>query len=506
LPDGTPIPAAGWHPLLSVGNAPGLDFDDCGRGGSLTAALDPRIRVAVGARNGWEFEAPRDTEIVAYTLYRSGLNRGNRAPMIFNDAPILDPPAQRFAQEGCVAACGQLGDRRYPLAPVNRFERAGIQIRRVLVVSQCSDFGNTGPCAADPPDDPHVAVHASRIALSDSSAPAFREAPSGALLDGAGPIEGRQAASFAAEDRGGGLATVSVVVDGQVVGEQPADINSADCRQPYLRPVPCPLVAKGTVELDTAAVANGVHQIALAIKDAGGNCTLSEPVAVTVRNPGAPNGGHASRFARLEAWFQTKSTRHRTAATVSYGRTRAITGRLSDENGVPISDAVLDISATTGRPGSTVKPLGQVATDAKGRFRYLPRSGSSRKLTVGYRAFHLDDAASASTTMSLNVRAGVTLRVKPRRVSAHGRIQFTGRLRGGPGRAGTQVVIYALAGPRDRIPVTTVRANKKGRFHFRYRFQNSSPGTTYRFRATLHSQRSYPYATGNSKPATVRIR
>jgi len=29
---------------------------------------------------------------------------------------------------------------------------------------------------------------------------------------------------------------------------------------------------------------------------------------------------------------------------------------------------------------------------------------------------------------------------------------------------------------------------------------------TYRFQATMHSQRSYPYATGNSRPATVRIR
>jgi len=68
------------------------------------------------------------------------------------------------------------------------------------------------------------------------------------------------------------------------------------------------------------------------------------------------------------------------------------------------------------------------------------------------------------------------------------------------------VVIYALGGRRARIPVTTVRANAKGRFRYRYRFSNSSPGVTYRFQATMHSQRSYPYATGNSRPATVRIR
>jgi hypothetical protein len=79
-------------------------------------------------------------------------------------------------------------------------------------------------------------------------------------------------------------------------------------------------------------------------------------------------------------------------------------------------------------------------------------------------------------------------------------------LRGGPGREGTQVVIYALGGPRERIPVATVRSNARGRFRYRYRFRNSSPGTTYRFVATMHAQRSYPYATGSSNLATVRIR
>jgi len=177
-----------------------------------------------------------------------------------------------------------------------------------------------------------------------------------------------------------------------------------------------------------------------------------------------------------------------------------------DENATPVSDAVLDIVSAAARPGASTRTIGQIATDANGRFRFLPRSGTSRKLTVRYRAFHLDDAPSAAATLTLSVRAGVTLSVTPRRVSSRGTIRFSGRLRGGPGRAGTQVVIYALGGRRTRIPVTTVRANAMGRFRYRYRFSNSSPGVTYRFQATMHSQRSYPYATGNSRPATVRIR
>ncbi len=68
------------------------------------------------------------------------------------------------------------------------------------------------------------------------------------------------------------------------------------------------------------------------------------------------------------------------------------------------------------------------------------------------------------------------------------------------------MVIYALGGARSRIPVATVRADSRGRFRYRYRFTNSSPGTTYRFRATMHAQRAYPYATGSSTVVRVRIR
>jgi hypothetical protein len=168
---------------------------------------------------------------------------------------------------------------------------------------------------------------------------------------------------------------------------------------------------------------------------------------------------------------------------------------------------VLDLTATATRPGSRTRTLGQVATDADGRFRYLPRAGSSRSVTIGYRAFHLETAPSATATVALRVRAGVMLSVRPRRVSPTGRIEFTGRLKGGPRRAGTQVVIYAVGTrSRDRIPVATIRANSKGRFRYRYRFRNGSPGVSYRFRATLHQQRSYPYATGSSRTVTVRIR
>jgi hypothetical protein len=512
LPDGTRIATRGWTSLGWGGSA----VDQCRAGGSLSAYLDSTATLDQGTRLGWEFDAPPDTDIAGYTLFRSSAVVGggyqNRVSFIYHDAPVYDGASMRYTQVLCmqyVMACAGWGDSRYPMAPTNRYERAGLQIRRLILTSECYVTDRSVPQVCPPvaaPNQAYVSVHSSRVSVQDSTPPAFVSAPSGALFDSA-PIEGSRVVTFAAEDRGGGLATASVIVDGRIVGEQPADPNAADCHQPYLAPVPCPLTAIGSIELDTTSIANGPHQLSLALTDAGGNRTESTPVTVTVRNPGAANGAHASRFARLEAWFETRSSRHRTSATVRYGRTRAIVGRLIDEAGAPISDATLDIAATAARPGATTRALGQVATDADGAFRYLPRSGSSRHLVIGYRAFHLDEAPAALATVGLNVRAGVVLSVRPRRVSAHGRIKIDGRHRGGPGREGTQVVLYAVgARTRDRIPVTTVRANAKGQFHYRYRFRASAPGTVYRFQARLHSQANYPYASGDSLPVTVRIR
>ncbi len=55
------------------------------------------------------------------------------------------------------------------------------------------------------------------------------------------------------------------------------------------------------------------------------------------------------------------------------------------------------------------------------------------------------------------------------------------------------------------MPVATLRTDKRGRFRFSYRFLRSFAPFTYRFRARLIRQASYPYASGSSRIVIVRI-
>ena len=140
--------------------------------------------------------------------------------------------------------------------------------------------------------------------------------------------------------------------------------------------------------------------------------------------------------------------------------------------------------------------------------RYDPgaASGSSRRITLAYRPFDTDLTPATTAVVTLNVRAGVSLKVRPRRTTSRGRISFSGRLLGGPNRAGTQVQLFAVARKgRDRVPVATLRADRRGRFHFGYRFRRTFAPFTYYFQAVVPRQNSYPYATGSSKRVSVRI-
>ena len=306
--------------------------------------------------------------------------------------------------------------------------------------------------------------------------------------------EGERWVEFSASDRGGGIASVGLLVDGHVAVERPAEPGDTRCRTPYIVRVPCPMTATVTVHFDTAALANGSHVVQAFAADVSGNRATSAPFSISTRNAALANGATASRAARLTASVTTVAgTPIRRA--VSYGRSAVIRGTLSNLAGVPIAGAQLDVLTRSSRPGAAQRTR-VVTTDAMGRFAYRLPTGPSRVVDVAYRAFSLDDGYSATATATLRVRAAIKLTATPRTLRNGQRVRFRGRLVGGPHRQDATILLYALGG--RRIPVTSLRADSRGRFSFSYRFRTVAQRSSFRFQVRAERRAGYPYDSGAS--------
>jgi len=112
----------------------------------------------------------------------------------------------------------------------------------------------------------------------------------------------------------------------------------------------------------------------------------------------------------------------------------------------------------------------------------------------------------SSAAVSLGVRAGIRLKLRPRNVPNGQRIRFLGRLRGGRARKGTRVTIDVIVpDARRRVPIGNVKADAEGRFRFGYRFRRTLVKARYRFQARLVPQPGYPYRGATSRRVSVIV-
>jgi hypothetical protein len=150
--------------------------------------------------------------------------------------------------------------------------------------------------------------------------------------------------------------------------------------------------------------------------------------------------------------------------------------------------------------------LGTVAAGPKGGYKYRVKPGKNRILHAGFRPRANASDLACSRRVKLNVRAGLTLSARPKRVPFGGRVRFRGRLLGKPiPKVGKLIDLQAFDGGRWRT-FQTVRANRKGRYKARYRFTQTRSARTFRFRARARREARYPYSLGVSKTVRVRVR
>jgi hypothetical protein len=512
LLDGRVIPTDGWRGETAGAGATAAQLCSYGivanRGlqASLTGNSPP------GSYAGWAFTAAANTTISGYTLWRAAHATSGGSGWFHDYIFTHDAPRsleQRYLVEFCsrYVSCDNLGigstDR---FSSANRLTRSHLEIRRLYAFMMC-DALYTPQCAATSDNYGSATIHAAQIDLTDPYQPVLDDSPRGSLIDTAGPIEGERTLSLSASDRGAGIERLGVIVDGQPRYQRPADINASRCRRPFTTPVPCPFKAEATLVFDTATLPNGQHTVQASVTDAAGNETRSEPVAVTTRNGSRPNGRGASGFVRLAAWVRSRRKAQRASAVVPYGSVRTADGRLTDASGKPIAGAVLDVASKVERPGARSVSVGTVVTRDDGRFSYRLKRGASRRIGFAYKAYTLDPAPVSTATVTLGVRAGLRVKLRPRSVRNGQKVSFRGRLLGGPGRKGTRVTIDVLVpDARRRVPIGNVRADAKGRFRFTYRFRRTLVQARYRFQARLVAQPGYPYRGATSRRVSVLVR
>ena len=146
------------------------------------------------------------------------------------------------------------------------------------------------------------------MVLRDAFVPRAEGDLTGTALQG-GELSGDVSLRSGYSDRGGGLKSAALLIDGAEVKRV-----GIGCKEPYDSTIPCPKSGSTEVVLDTRTVPDGRHTLQLALIDVAGNRGLTAPTTVDVRN-GPPvstlAGGRAARHAHRRPQVAARATQPR---------------------------------------------------------------------------------------------------------------------------------------------------------------------------------------------------
>ncbi len=201
-----------------------------------------------------------------------------------------------------------------------------------------------------------------------------------------------------------------------------------------------------------------------------------------------------------------RSCRHRLATkpTVRVGRSARLYGRLTVA-GKSMAGAQVEVWRRLELDAAGWERIGTVNTSKTGRFSYLARRGPARSIRFRYPGTPMIRGRNGDVT--LRVKASTSLRPNRRSVINGEYVIFRGRLNGGWVPAtGTLVELQVYSrGSWRTFAQPRARANT-GRWAYRYRFETVRGRASFRFRARIRRQPSYPFVTGESRPVRVRVR
>jgi hypothetical protein len=226
------------------------------------------------------------------------------------------------------------------------------------------------------------------------------------------------------------------------------------------------------------------------VKPGGSNGGGTNSVPTPSGGRGHPNGSPAADKVVLTAVNDSRSSSIKT----KFGRRVSIPGRLVGVDGAPIAGAIVSVQVQTAMPGASMADAAQVVTGPDGRFRYVAPPGPSRVVRFGYRSYSADTSFADTTDVKLLVAAGVTMKARPKKLHNRHATVFTGRLLGKPLSPRGVVVDLQVFFRNQWRTFAAPRTNSRGVYRFAYRFMAGA--ATWKFRARVRKETSYPYELG----------
>jgi hypothetical protein len=376
------------------------------------------------------------------------------------------------------------------------------------------------PCPGSANPEAQALVSGGTFTLLDSTVPSVANV-SGSLLAG-GTLTGTDTITFTTSDSGGGIYSATALIDGRQVAQEVPDSNGGLCvnlapsssaTMAFAAPQPCPATENISIPLDTTQFPAGQHHLQVMVTDAAGEeasaydglITTSGSPSISanggsIRGPHIANGQSPCAGEALNLTVNGKTK----PPVILYGSTATIRGVLHCGT-VPIRGARVLIAALGGSRGAAIDSSVQTALD--GSFEYAVPRGPDRTLRFFYVAYSDDPGPSATATAAIRIRPRIKLRIKPHHTSNGHSIYWTGTVTGGPyPPQGVTLEVEVQEGRLWRV-FDQVVANRKGQFHYSYRFHETIQPTTYTFRVALPDSGSggYPYVPAASNTVGIHI-
>ncbi|MDQ3934154.1 MAG: hypothetical protein M3340_05935 [Actinomycetota bacterium] len=190
--------------------------------------------------------------------------------------------------------------------------------------------------------------------------------------------------------------------------------------------------------------------------------------------------------------------------SVAFGKRAIATGSLELEGGAPLGDTVVDVYSRPTSAGAEYERIAAVRTDPKGTFSYIVPAGSSRSIRFRYDG--TGRYRGSEQSVEVKVAAASTIAVSRRSVRNGQSVTFHGKLRSLPIPPAGKVLDLQAFYRRKWRTFATPRANAKGKWSYRYRFEATRGKVPYRFRVLIRPESAYPYGLGYSETARVVVR